>query len=760
MDDILLTKKMLRDIRNHKLQFISIFLMAFFGVFIFTGVNEESFGLEDNANQFYEETNLADGWIYSPYLNDLFLEQVNLLGATTQMERQAVIDSEADFENLPDVTLHFVENNTISKFYLIEGQPLEINDSNGVWLDKSFADAKGLKVGDNITFTFEDYEINRQIRGLGYSPEYVYHTSKNSILPDFNKIGFAYLSYKAFPCEDVPYNSLNVKFDGRPDIYKDLLDYRLDGYYVSFIERSQHSSVSHFAEQVSLHKMMANIFPIVFIAVSMLILLTTMKRIITKQRTQIGILKACGFKNPSLILHYLSYGFWMVLAGSLLGLILGPIVVPKLIYSVMDHIFILPSWETAFKGDFVILEILVVIISLGVSLYSAKSILDESPSESIKPKSQKYFKTSFIERLRVWRKLSFNTRWNYRDVKRNKFRAVMAIIGVIGCTVLLICAFGLHDSVEDLTQWEFYQISHYDTEMNINNGASQTEIDEVADQVNGDEIMDSAIEIESPTTRKPGILLVLGKTDLITPTDNDRNEIKLNDEDISISQKMADLLGVTIGDTVKWHTMDSSKRVETKITKIHADSNSQGIIITKQKLQELGLNYTPTRIVTNDPIDNNYSAIKSFHSKESRIQSWNTIMMAAWLLIFVLIIAAVTLSVIVIYNLGLQSFIEIQHDIATLKVLGFKTTALRKLLLTQNLWFTSIGFILGVPSGYYILKIMWESSGDSFYVLPIISPTNILLTAIITFSLSILVNLMFSNKIKGVDMVESLKDMD
>lgn len=116
--------------------------MAFLGVFVFTGIGGEVAGLEVTIDNFYEDTNIADGWIYSPYLNDLFLDQVWYLGATTQMERQLVVDSIADFENNPEVTLHFVENNTISKFYLIEGKPLEINDSEGVWLDKSFADAK------------------------------------------------------------------------------------------------------------------------------------------------------------------------------------------------------------------------------------------------------------------------------------------------------------------------------------------------------------------------------------------------------------------------------------------------------------------------------------------------------------------------------------------------------------------------------------------------------------------------------------------
>lgn len=128
-----------------------------------------------------------------------------------------------------------------------------------------------------------------------------------------------------------------------------------------------------------------------------------------------------------------------------------------------------------------------------------------------------------------------------------------------------------------------------------------------------------------------------------------------------------------------------------------------------------------------------------------------------WLLIYILIFFAALLAIVVLYNLGLLSFTEIEREIATSKVLGFKTSALRKLLLTQNLWFTAIGFILGLPVGYMILDVMWASSGDSFYILPSITLSNLLLTAVITFALSIFVNSMFSRKIKRLDMVESLK---
>ena len=756
----MLFKKMLRDIAKHKAQFISIFLMAFLGVFVFAGVGGESVGLEVNSNNFYEDTNLADGWIYSLNISDLFLDQVNCLGATTQMERQVVVDSVGDFDNDPDITLHFVENNTISKFFLVEGEELNIDDAGGVWLDKSFADAKGLKVKDNITFEFENYTIKKEIKGIGYSPEYVYHASSASIIPDFNKIGFAYLSYKAFPTDTVQYNVLNVKFDGDSKSYGELLDYHMGGYYSSFVERSEHSSVSQFADEMDQHKMMGDIFPVVFILIAMLILLTTMRRIITHQRTQIGILKACGFKNSSIILHYLSYGFWLVLTGSILGLILGPMILPQLFYPSMSATYKLPSWNSAWSMSFLYVAALMIIMSLAVSYFSVKGISDEKPADTIRPKVPKVSSSGFIEKLGLWKHMSFNIRWNYRDTKRNKFRALMTIVGVMGCSALLVCAFGMYDGMNDLKEWEYTQINHYDSKLVIEEDAVQSEIDDIASKVNGDEIMESAIEIESDSAKKSGSLLVLNETDLITPTDYDRNHVEINDGDVSISEKMAKMLDVDVGDTVRWHIMGSDKWIDTKIDKIHADPVSQGFIMSADKLEDLDLNYTPTSVITSEHVTEDYDGVKATNSMKNMTSSWDELTESMWLLIYILIFFAGLLAIVVLYNLGLLSFTEIEREIATLKVLGFKTGALRKLLLTQNLWFTAIGFVLGLPAGYYILAIMWESSGDSFYILPSISPTNFLLTLAITFALSIMVNLMFSRKIKKLDMVESLKGVE
>ena len=756
----MLAKKMIRDIMKHKTQFISIFLMAFLAMFLFAGIGGECVGLEVNINNFYEDTNLADGWIYSPYLNDLFLDQVWNLGATTQMERQLVVDSVADFENSPDITLHFVENNTISKFYLIEGEPLDINDSNGVWLDKGFADVKGLEVGDSISFESEGYKIEKKIKGLGYSPEYVYHASSFSIRPDHDKIGFAYLSYKAFPGSAVPYNVLNVKFDGEAETYGKLVDYRLNGYYNSFMDRSNHPSVNQFSQEITKHKMMADIFPVVFIIITMLILLTTMTRIISHQRNQIGILKANGFRNNTITLHYISYGFWLVLMGSLLGLILGPMILPQLFYPSMIRSYQLPLWNPAWSINFAFVMSLIVLFSLSVSYSTVSSISNEKPSDAIKPKAPKVSTSGVIEKLKIWKRLSFNVRWNYRDAKRNKLRGLMTIIGVMGCSALLVGAFGLYDGLNDVKEWKYDQINHYDSKLVIDEDVLTSQIDHVASEVNGEKIMEGTIEIESDAMKKSGSILVLGDTHLITPTDNDWNRINLKNDEISISQKMADMLGVGVGDTVKWHIMGTNKWVETKIDKIHADPISQGIIMSPDKLEKLGLNYTPTSIITSEHVNKTFDGIKTTNSITDIENSWDDITETMWLIIYVLIFFACILAIIVLYNLGLLSFTEIEREISTLKVLGFKSNDLRRLLLTQNLFFSVIGFILGIPLGLYILGLMWQSSGDAFYIIPSLTITNVLLTAAITFTLSIVVNLMFSRKIKKLNMVESLKCME
>lgn len=750
-----LSKKMLRDISINKTQFISIFLMAFLGVFAFCGVCSEYYGLEQTSHDFYTDTNLADGWIYNTTITDEALDEIN--NFSTDSEKQLIVKSVGNFSNDPDITLHFLDTNEISKFYTTEGEDFNLSDDSGVWLDKRFADAQNLTVGDNISFTFNGLEIEKEIKGIGYSPEYVYEASPTSIIPDFKDMGFAYLSYKAFP-SDIQYNTLLVKFNQTPDEFRDSLDGSVE--YLSFTEQTDHVSVNQFENEMSQHKMIGDVFPIVFILVTFLTLLTTMTRIISHQRTQIGVLKAVGYKNRTIILHYMSYGFWLVLAGAILGLFLGPAIIPRLFYPSMTSRYSLPVWHPGFDMSFVYVALIMVLSSLLVSYLAARNISKENPADTMRPKAPNISTSGFLENSRIWNKANFNIRWNYRDAKRNKFRALMAIVGVMGCVALLISAFGMNDSMENIKHWEYDDISHFESKLIIESGASLSDIEDVRKEVNGSTIMEQAIEIKGHGNEKTASLLVLNDTTLISQTDKDGNPINLSSTDISLSAKTAESLNVGVGDTIEWHVVGSDDWVSCKITNIHGEPLSQGIILSKEKFDDLDLNYTPTSIITAENVEGNHDSIKSITTLNEMKNNWDEMSGSVMMMVSILIFFAILLAIVVLYNLGILSFTEIEREIATLKVLGFKTGDLRKLLLTQNLVFTFIGFILGIPLGFYLMTLMMNAAGDSLYYIPSLTLGNILLSGVITFIVSIAVNLLFSSKIKNLNMVEALKDVE
>ena len=750
-----LSKKMLRDIKINKTQFLAIFLMAFLGIFAYCGIYGEYYGLVQTSDAYYAQTNMADGWIYNTSFDDSSIDKISEFA--TESDRQLVVQSVADFDNKPDIKLHFVENGTISKFYSAEGEDFNPSDESGVWLDKRFADEKDLTVGDKITFEFDDVNITKEIRGIGYSPEYIYESSPSSLTPDFSQMGFAYLSHEAYP-KDLDYNTLLVKYDGSDSDFKEKLDDSLE--YLSFTKKEDQLSVAKFSDEMAQHKMIGDVFPIVFILVTFLSLLTTMTRIVTLQRTQIGILKAVGYRDRTIILHYVSYGFFPVLAGAVLGLITGPMIIPQMFYPTMSATYSMPSWNPGFDVSFIYISALMVVLSVFVTYMSCRRISKENPANTLRPKAPNMSSNSLIEKSRFWNRLSFNMRWNWRDARRNKFRAFMAIVGVMGCVALLIAAFGMNDCMGELKTWEYDNISHYESKLLLSNNANPMELYYILNYTNGSFIMQQSIEIKANDVEDTVVLLASNNTDLISYTDSHKNPIDIDEGDVSISTKLADKFNLKIGDEIKLHIVGEDKWVASKIGQIHAEPISQGLIMSPNTLEDQGLNFTPTNILTKDKFGENYDSIKSVSSMGKMKESWDNVTQAVMMMVYVVTFVAVALAILVLYNLGILSFTEMEREIATLKVLGFKTDVLRKLLLTQNVIFTAIGFVLGIPLGFYFMTLMMNAAGDSLYYVPSLTWGNILLTAVITFAISIGVNLMFSDKINDLNMVEALKDVE
>ena len=759
----MLFRKMLRDFKDHKAQFLSIFLMALIGVFAFTGISGEVVGMVEVSSSYYEDTNLADGWIYGEEIGDDVFSDIKSMEEIKDAQREMVVDTVANYSSDPDITLHIVEGKqNISKFYLFKGQDFNPNDEEGIWIDKRFADGRNLDIGDEITLKFDGKEVSKTVRGIMYSPEYVYYIQEGSLLPDFSQVGFAYMPSKGADF-DIEYNA--IALDAYEDLdekdFKSALEETLgQKAYVQYLDRDNNVGIKTLQDEIDQHKMFSGIFPAIFVLVSLLTLVTTMSRVISAQRMQIGTLKAMGYSNKSIILHYLSYGFVLSLTGSVIGLVIGPLTIPYLFYPTMSSTYSLPSWGPSWDISFFFVAGLMVISSVLISYISVKGISDENPAETIRPKAPKLVSSGLIERTKIWKRFSFNERWNYRDAKRNKTRAIMSVFGVFACALLVMSAFGMVDSINDVEDWQYNQIYNFNSKLILEENITDSQLDHILDETGGEGIREEAIELKYKGIKKTGTLTVMNDSEYYKVTDANRNYIHLDPDGIAISDKMAEVLGLKVGDKVRWHVAGNPKWIDSEITETYSIPFGQGLIMSPKTFDREGgdeYNYSSNVVLTKKNVNKNYTGVSSITTMDDIRSGWSIMTEPMDMMVSVLTTFAIVLAVVVLYNLGLLSFTEIQRELATLKVLGFNSKSLRRLLLTQNLWFSTIGFILAIPGAYILMGIMMGSTGDE-YCFPInIYLWNFVVSFLITFGLSVLVNLAFSRKIKKVNMVESLK---
>lgn len=758
----MLFRKMLRDMGRHKTQFVSIFIMAFLAVYIYCGVGGEWRGIKESVNEFYEETNIADVFLYGDGFSDDDSKAVRKIESVTNVERRLEVDTIADMDGDPEITLNFVEKNEISSAYLVEGEKFDVDDADGIWIDKRFADARDIKIGDTVTTSYNNIEIEKEVRGVIYSPEFVYLTSE-SITPNFYENGFAYLSCKAFPYPDMMIYStmlINTTSDNINALEDEISD-ALDGGYSVFLSQDNHPSVNSIAGEIDQHKMLGDIFPVVFFIIALLIIMTTMTRIVTSQRTQIGTLKALGFKKRSIILHYVYYGFFLSFAGVVLGIIVGPLTLPYLFLPSMSGYYTLPEWKIAYNISYIIVAAAMVILCTLVTYFACSKLLRDTPAKTLRPKSPKISKHSFLEKTRLWKHLGFNAQWNLRDILRNKIRALMAVLGVLGCTALVICAFGMLDSMNDLKEWQYENLYIFDSKLIIDDTVTENQIESAKEKVDGEFIMESAVEMRANDTKKTGVLTVAeDDTELLRFTDPDRKYISLPTDGIMMTAKMASSLGISEGDEIEWHIYGSEEWYKGTVTTIDRQPASQGLTLSKSYFEDLELEFSPTSILTLSNVSEKPDGISSILSISQIVGNWDVMTESMMIMVYILILAAAILSIVVLYNLGLLSFTEMERDMATLKVVGLKSRKLRSLLLTQNIWCSVVGFIIGVPSGMLLLKVICDSSGESFDFFLSLHQLNLIYSFLITFGFSILVNLMFSRKIRRLNMVESLKGVE
>ena len=395
------------------------------------------------------------------------------------------------------------------------------------------------------------------------------------------------------------------------------------------------------------------------------------------------------------------------------------------------------------------------------TLFTVVGMLGESPAQTLRPKAPRNFKLTKLERAKGWGKMKFSFRWSWRTFTRGKVRTVMGIVGTVGCMALLIAAFSMYDCMSDMESWQYDQLQTAQTRLTLAPETSNDQAKAIADQVDGELLMTTAIEIQANGVKKTANATITDGSGCNFVTDTSRKQITPDDNMMALTQPTAKALGLKEGDTFRWHIYTSDKWVTSTVTLICRNPMTQGLTMTRATLERLGYEFTPGYVDTQQTITsfNNSHVTKTLTNSDMH-NFWSNYMESMNMMVSILILFAIILAVVVLYNLGQINFTEQERENATLKVIGFSTGRILRFNLLQNLVYAAIGILLGTPLGLYLVYIMISTSGDSFEMMVKLTPVSFIICAAITLVVSTLVSLLFTRYIKKLDMVTSLKGVE
>lgn len=786
----MLRRKMVRDIKQNLSQFITIFLMVFIGVMAYSGIESYMEGMKQTANNFYGDYNLQDLNVMCA-LSEKNLDTIenidNVKDANGKFTVSSVLENDSDVT----ISMNFIEENNVSKFYVFEGEEFNL-DTKGIWLDNFFAQENNLKIGDTLKLKYDGYVFEENIVGFINVPDHVYDVKDESQLyPNHKAFGFAYLSInelegyiknqvmKEMNITDVDafdkmltdfnykdylkYNTIMVDVNDKSKMneVKSSIEDKIPNAVLINIEDT--SSYTQYQGEIEEGEAYIGVFSGLFLFIALLSVVTTMTRVVTKQRLQIGTLKALGFKKNKIILHYISYSFWISLIASLLGLVAGRFFIGSVFIRMEMSFFEIPNGVPVIKNDSYIVAALVVLCVSFVTYLATRKILKEKTADTLRNEIPKVKNKALnITTMGIFKKMNFNTKWNIRDMFRNKARTITGIVGVTACAMLIVCSLGMLDSMNYFIDLQFNRIFNFDYKLSLKSDISEDLLKDLTDKY-GDNTSESLyIEIKNKDgNMETNNIFVTDSKDYIRFVDNKDNFIKLNKDDgVYVTYKLAETNGYKIGDEITWRISGNNNYYTSKILGFNKDPQNQNVTITRKYLESLDIEYKPDSLYTDVDLSNSndIDGVSVISNIDKLKEGMNGMLQTMKTMIVLIIVIAVILGTVIIYNLGILSYTEKQYQFATLKVLGFKDKKIQKIFIKQNNIVAVISIILGLPAGFYLTDWLFKTAiEDSYDFGAHINIQTYIIAAIGTFVMSYLVSKLLAKKIKKIDMVTSLK---
>lgn len=766
----MLRRKMIRDIIKNKSQFITILLMIMIGVMVYTGVEAYMDGMRYTADKFYTDNNLEDLNVLGSFSN-ADLDKIKNLENVNDVEGKYVINMSDLKDEDKSYQVSFISSNKISKFYVEDGIEFS-KDKKGVWIDYFYALENNLNVGDKISFKYDDYVFNEEILGLIYVPDNVYDVKDASqIMPNHKTYGFVYMSiceledyFKSKMNTDnfnyldyIHYNYIMVDVNKKSNV--DAVKNQIDNFIntLSTLKIEDSSSYKMYQGEIDEGEAYVGIFSGLFLFIALLSVVTTMSRVVKNQKLQIGTLKALGFSKARIAIHYISYGFYVSILGCVLGILLGRYFLGVMFLNLEMSFFEMPNGTVFINNSTYLVCLFTVLIVCLITFVTCFKELRKRPVDSLKISlpsvNNKHLN---ITTKGLFKKLSFSSKWNLRDILRNKFRTITGIIGIAGCCTLIVCAFGMLNSMNYFIKVQFDDLYNFNYKLSLKDDVSN--IDDLINKYGDNTSETLVIEVKGDSSFNS--LFVDKSNNYVRFIDDNYNFIKLsNDDGVYVTYKYKESHNLKIGDTVSWHMAGDKKYYNSKIVGFYKDPQVQGLATSYKYLERIGINYKPDTIYTNKLIKNkNIEGVSAIQNIDDLKDSINSMLSMMREMIVIIIVFAVILGVVIIYNMSILSFSEKVYQFATLKVLGFSDKKIKKIFMKQNSIITIVSIIIGLPAGYFLVSYLFNACLDENYDFGVyIEIWSYVLAALGSYLVSYLVSKYLTRKVNSIDMVSSLK---
>ena len=763
-------------------RFLSILIIVLLGVGFFAGIRAVSPDMEKTLDSYYDETNTYDIMITSNYgVSDAILNQ---------LEEEYDIEGTYNFDAITTKKddyatkiLSYDKNDKLNQPKLIKGKMPE--QENEVVVDNDYKDI--IKIGDEITIDSPLVkEKTLTVTGYVESPLYI-STERDST----NLLSGTIDYYLYMPTENIispekttAYIKLNTtesRFtkDYEKEIRKEkkkirqeLKDEKLEGQTWYVLDINSNTGFYQYKQDTERIDNVAKVFPLVFFIVAVLICLTTMTRMVEEERSQIGTLKSLGYKDSAIMFKYVLYASLATIIGGMIGVLIGYRLLPDIVFEMYKNMYRIGDIKLSYYSSLTFQGMMIALLcTLGATIYTCRKTLKESPANLLRPVAPAPGKRVLLEKIPcIWNHLSFSYKVTVRNVFRYKKRFLMTIIGIAGCTGLILAGFGLKDCIVKMVPHQYEEIFNYQVKVTLDENKTKDTINKIKENKKVKDLLqiqEESITLDNKDTNQ--------SITLIVPKDGVDGFIKLQDrkskekyqlkDGVIVTEKLANLLDLEEGDTLKFTGTDTYTE---KVSNITENYLFHYIYLPKEKYKgTYNTVLLKTKNMTEKQEKNFANELKeipgvsniTFTSSTRHV--FDDTMDSFAYVSLILIISAGALAFVVLYNLSSINISERRRELATIKVLGFYDKEVYQYINRENTILTVIGILLGLGVGNILtMYIIKTCELDMLMFDPTIAPLSYLYAILITAAFAILVNIILYFSLKKIDMIESLKSVE